>query len=204
MRITQSIHAVLFLFVLSLVSCGEGEIDYGPEELDREGAAIDAAPVERDPKDKGPDGAEYEGEYRVITIADVSLEDLGMEGIDDLLDAQLFPDEYTDEERKFPDHIAELDGKKVKLKGYMIPTHTEEGQVMSFMVVGDLLACCFGGAPSKDQWVNVEMNPGKSSEYYAYVPMSVKGVFRIQVIEDMAGYPTGCYIIEGESSKQEL
>ncbi len=188
---------------LCLGACDSGEVDYGPEVLDNEGAAIDSAPVERVEVETAPIEATFDGKYREIGIDDLTLEDLGEEGLSDLLDAQLFPDEYTEEERMFPKHVRDLDGVEVALRGYMIPTHTEEGRVMSFMLVGDLLACCFGGAPRKDQWVNVEMAEGEGCEYYAYVPMVAKGTLRIEVIEDRAGYPTGCYQMVGVEVRQE-
>jgi len=193
------------------LACSPETVDYGPAELANSGAAIDSK-VEPVNVSSGTDAGEgsadvkepeFMGEYLVISVPDLDLDELGDEGREDLLDAMLFPEEYSEEDRKFPDQIQALDGKKVALRGYMLPSDQDGDDVLSFLLLGDLLACCFGGAPRSDQWVNVEMAEGKTTEYYAFVPIIVKGEFKIEVIEDEAGYPAGCYRLEAESVEKE-
>ena len=83
----------------------------------------------------------------VIGFPHLSLDELDDIQLEDLLDALLYPDEYEEEDRRFPEQIQALDGKEVALTGFMIPVVWEETKVEEFMLVRDLLACCFGGAP---------------------------------------------------------
>lgn len=184
--------------------CAPEEVDYGPETLDFEGADIDEAPTKPAPSDpEAVEEPQYDGDYRKLSIQMLSLEELGEEGREDLLDAMLYPDEYTEEERSFPPEVQAFDGQEVALRGYMIPSLQDKDRILSFMIVGDLLACCFGTAPRSDQWVDVVMADGGSCEYFAFVPVIVKGTFRIEVIEDEAGYPAGCYRMRAVSVERE-
>jgi hypothetical protein len=134
------------------------------------------------------------------TFGNLSLEDVEME---DLLDALLYPDEYTDEERAFPEHIAQMEGREVAIVGYQIPLEWKDRVVLEMMLVGDLMGCCFGGAPQPDQWLNVRMQADKGCKYFPYMPVVVKGTFRITPLEDEAGYAAGCYHIDAVSVEKE-
>ena len=188
---------------LLLLGCGPAEPDYGPEQISFEGAAIDAAPPAPSEAEASAPIENANSALKPIGFKELSLAELGQEGTEDLLDAQLYPDEYSPEERAFPAQIQALDQQNIRLRGYMIPTHNEDGKVYSFLVVGDLLSCCFGGAPKADQWVKVEMAKGKHCDYFAYVPIIVHGRFWIQVIEDEAGYAAGCYQMEATEVERE-
>ncbi len=118
--------------------------------------------------------------------------------LDDLLDSLIYPDEYTEEEARFPDHLTALDGERIAVRGYMIPVTWEEGAVTQLMLVGDLLACCFGIAPEPDQWVDCHMMED-GADYFIQVPVVIKGVLHIKGIADEAGYSAGCYVFEAES-----
>tara|TARA_R110002074_G_scaffold10537_7_gene39961 strand:- start:2293 stop:2940 length:648 start_codon:yes stop_codon:yes gene_type:complete len=118
--------------------------------------------------------------------------------LDDLLDSLIYPDEYTEEEARFPDHLTALDGERIAVRGYMIPVTWEEGAVTQLMLVGDLLACCFGIAPEPDQWVDCHMMED-GADYFIQVPVVIKGILHIKGIADEAGYSAGCYVFEAES-----
>ncbi|MDF1837004.1 MAG: DUF3299 domain-containing protein [Planctomycetota bacterium] len=196
------LNTVLACALVALSSCGDQAMELGPEILEFEGAAIDSAPE----KQAGPIEKVIEitkSGFRKLGFPDLSLEELGEDGVEDLLDALLYPDESTEEELAFPDHVQELDDTQVALRGYMIPNVQKDGKVTEFMLVADLLSCCFGGAPTPDQWVDVKMVDGNTSEYFAFVPIRVKGRFWLQVIEDEAGYASGCFHIDGVEVERE-
>ncbi|MCP3917997.1 MAG: DUF3299 domain-containing protein [bacterium] len=139
----------------------------------------------------------------VVTVSflDLMLDD---EIKEDLLDALIYPDDYSDEEREFPDEIKTLDSKQISITGYMIPVLWDETKVTEFMLVGDLLACCFGGAPEPDEWLNCVCVDGYKAEYYPFVPVVVTGKFKIDGIEDDAGYAAGAYHMAVDSVEKEL
>ena len=143
---------------------------------------------------------EVEEGTKAIAWRDLAIES---DDVEDILDKLLYPDQYDEDEYNLPEHIKALDGQKVAIVGYQIPLEWEGTTVPEFMLVGDLLGCCFGGAPRPDEWVNVKMK-GKGAEYFPYFPVIVTGTLRIEGIEDDAGYAAGCYHIDAESCEKEL
>ena len=134
----------------------------------------------------------------------ISWSDLSLEGIDKdlLLDALVYPEEYEDEEIPFPDRIKALDGERIALTGYMIAVTWNDDRVKNFMLVRDLMACCFGGSPEPDEWIDVTME-GKGSPYIQFVPVVTRGTFHIQGLSDAAGYATGAFRMEGVDTREE-
>lgn len=137
--------------------------------------------------------------YWIIGYSDLSLAETDKEL---LLDALVYPDEYEGEDIHFPDRIRALDGEKVALTGYMIPMRWDENRVPHFMLVRDLLQCCFGGTPEPDEWVDVTMQ-GKGTTYWAFVPVVVRGTFQLAGQSDEAGYATGAFAIDGIDAREE-
>ncbi len=130
---------------------------------------------------------------------DLSLRD---EPMDDILDAMLYPEEYEEGEFELPAGITALDGAEVAIVGYQIPLRWEDTTIPEFMLVGDLLGCCFGGSPSPDQWIQVEMQ-ARGADYFYSIPVLVRGTFQVSAIEDEAGYAYGCYHIRATSVEQD-
>jgi hypothetical protein len=147
-----------------------------------------------------------DGELKVEKgVTAIAWRDISLEGeaIEDILDKLLYPDQYEDDEFAFPERIKRYDGKRIAIVGYQIPLEWQETTVPEFMLVGDLLGCCFGGAPMPDQWINVKMK-GRGAEYFPYIPVIVTGTLRIEGIEDEAGYAAGCYYIDADSVTKEF
>jgi hypothetical protein len=174
---------------------GEG----GPDDGDL-AIALDPDPEpelepEPEPEPEGP---------RRITFRDLSLIDFD---VDAMLDYRLFPDEYEGEDvadLAFPEEITALDGREVSLVGYMIPGKIEKGgDVRDFMLVRDLLGCCFGGTPMPDEWVDVVVAEGARAEYRAYLPMRVTGVMTLGGEQDEAGFALGVYRMKATAVQPE-
>lgn len=139
--------------------------------------------------------------YWIINYSDLSLTAVDKET---LLDALVYPDEYEEsgDEINFPDRIRSLDNEKVSLTGYMIAMKWNKNKLKHFMLVRDLKACCFGGQPEADEWVDVPMNT-EGTGYIQFVPVVTRGTFRLAGYSDEAGYATGAYKIEGDDSREE-
>ncbi len=135
-----------------------------------------------------------------LSWSDLSMQDIAME---DILDSLLYPEDYKDGEFEFPDRIKRNDGEVVAIVGYMIPLEWKDTTVPEFMLVRDLLGCCFGGSPQPDEWINVIMED-EGAEYFPYIPVIVTGTFKIEGIEDEAGYAAGCFHLSGTSVTKEL
>lgn len=128
-----------------------------------------------------------------LTYQDLSLIDYD---VDAMLDYMLFPEEYEGEDTSFlelPKDLKALDGKQITLVGYMIPGEIQRGNVRDFMLVRDLMGCCFGGTPMPDEWVDVTMDEDAEAEYRPYLPMRVTGTLSLGGEQDEAGFALGIY-----------
>lgn len=171
-----------------------------PDALD----ASSSAPAPDADASKDEDVAALEEEQapepdgpRAITYRDLTLIDFD---VDAMLDAMLFPEDYVDEEDdelEFPAELKALDGKEISIVGYMIPGEMDQGNVRDFMLVRDLLGCCFGGTPMPDEWIDVTMVEGATAEYRPYLPMRVTGILTLGGEQDEAGFALGVYRLKG-------
>lgn len=130
-----------------------------------------------------------------ISWRTISMQDLPME---DILDKLLYPEDYAEDEFNFPPRIADLHEQEISIVGYMIPLEWDGTKVPEFMLVRDLLGCCFGGAPQPDEWMEVVME-GEGADYFPYIPVLVTGKLSVEGIEDEAGYAAGCFVLTGKS-----
>lgn len=78
----------------------------------------------------------------------------------------------------FPSWLTELDGRRVRLRGFMFPTYQEEG-IKGFVLARDNDICCFVRKPKVYDVVTVKLREGMTTRYIANRPFDVVGVFRI-------------------------
>ena len=82
-----------------------------------------------------------------------------------------------------------LHGKKVKLRGYILPaTLFSEKGIKQFVLVRDNQECCFGPGAALYDCVMIEMVPGKTTDFVTR-PVTVEGKFLIDTESYM--YPGG-------------
>jgi hypothetical protein len=94
-----------------------------------------------------------------------------------------------------PDWQRSLDGKMVRLRGYMFPTFDTEG-IEQFVLARDNQICCFGRDPKVYDLVQVNMKAGKSTNYIpATRAFDVVGKFHIDM-QFQDGKPFGLYVID--------
>jgi hypothetical protein len=78
--------------------------------------------------------------------------------------------------------INALDKKRVKIRGFMLPSHLNSG-IPRFILVRDNQQCCFGPGAALYDALAVEMRKGETTRY-EYFPITVEGVFHIDPIEN--------------------
>jgi hypothetical protein len=84
----------------------------------------------------------------------------------------------------FPVSIQALHGKKVAVKGFMIPIAVDGESVTEFLLVRSRLFCCFGVMPKMNEWLHIKMAAGKKSPYAVDIPITVFGTLAVgEVIE---------------------
>ena len=78
-----------------------------------------------------------------------------------------------------PDWLTGLDGKRIRIRGFMYPPHLETG-IPFFVLARDNQICCFGRDPKIYDLIGVKMRDGITTDYIQNRPFDVVGVFRIK------------------------
>ena len=60
---------------------------------------------------------------------------------------------------RVPEHIRKLNGQNISIKGFMLPVETKKDRVISFLLMPDQQACCFGRVPEPNEQFVVDMLP---------------------------------------------
>ena len=79
---------------------------------------------------------------------------------------------------RMPKWLKDLDGKRIRVRGFMFPPFEEEN-IRAFTLARDNQICCFGRNPLVYDLVDVFMRKGESSDYIQNRPFDVVGVFHI-------------------------
>jgi hypothetical protein len=91
-----------------------------------------------------------------------------------------------EKEEKIPEKVKNLNGKTIKVIGFMLPIDFDSGVVKSFMLLKNQMGCCFGVMPRVNDFVYVEMPEGKSAKYMTDIPLRVTGKLEV-VKENLVG-----------------
>ena len=90
-----------------------------------------------------------------------------------------------------PQKVEKLDGRRVKLTGFMYPLQQGDS-IQYFCLLRTTQTCCYGPRPQFNQYVFVEMDA--STSFHRLDPVSCVGKFRVEPTPD-EGY---IYRIEGQ------
>lgn len=83
----------------------------------------------------------------------------------------------------FPNWLSNLDGQRIRIRGFMIPPFQARG-LKRFALARDNGICCFVRTPKIYDVIDVRMAEGQTTHYIANTPFDVEGIFRIQPIAD--------------------
>lgn len=122
-----------------------------------------------------------------VRIADISFDDLKFE----MVKTEPF------EQSMLTDKINALDGRSVRIRGYILPSFQQSG-LTQFVLVRDNLSCCFGPGAALYDCIVVDMQPGKSTDF-SISPVTVEGTFSIRELLDSEGKALAIYHLDGES-----
>ncbi len=78
----------------------------------------------------------------------------------------------------FPRWLKDLDGKRVRLRGFMYPTFVASG-ITQFGLARDNGICCFVKQPKIYDMFSVSLADGETTDYIENKPFDVEGIFRI-------------------------
>lgn len=88
----------------------------------------------------------------------------------------------------FPEWLSALDGRRVRIRGWMFPTFVSEG-LTSFTLARDNGICCFVRKPKIYDVIFVSLEKGQSCNYIDQRPFDVEGTFRIDSEGDGSELP---------------
>jgi len=95
--------------------------------------------------------------------------------------------------------IEGLDEKKIRIRGYMLPSFQQKG-IKQFVLVRDNMQCCFGPGAALYDCILVEMDEGKSTSF-TIRPISVEGTFEIKEFKGPDGKHLAVYHMVGQKVK---
>jgi hypothetical protein len=93
--------------------------------------------------------------------------------------------------KQIPDGIKKLDGKVVRIRGFMMPVKESAGRATEFLITRSQPSCCFSGATGLCEFVSVKA-PGKGVHEYMDDAVAVEGTLRVGPITE-GGYIVGVY-----------
>ncbi len=96
------------------------------------------------------------------------------------------------------DEIRELDGRRIRIRGYILPTEQKRG-IREFVLVRDNQECCFGPGAALYDCILVKMEEGESTEF-TIRPVAVEGAFRVEEFYyDEDAPPLAVFRLAGEA-----
>lgn len=121
-----------------------------------------------DPTPQEPEALEDKPKPAPSRIADKTFDDIKfeMESNETYAPSMLTPE------------IESLEGKRVRIRGYILPTAQKRG-IKQFVLVRDNMECCFGPGAALYDCVLITMKPGTSAEF-TIRPVAVEGIFELR------------------------
>jgi hypothetical protein len=83
----------------------------------------------------------------------------------------------------FPDWLKGLDGKSIRIRGFMYPTFEATG-LTAFTLARDNGICCFVRQPKIYDIISVKLASGVTSDYIEGRPFDVEGILHIEPLAD--------------------
>ena len=81
--------------------------------------------------------------------------------------------------KMFPDWLKNLDGKRIRIRGFMSPSYKPKG--LEFFLMGrDNKACCYPGRAKIYDLFPVKLRDGVTTDYIQNRPFDVVGIFQIK------------------------
>jgi hypothetical protein len=102
------------------------------------------------------------------------------------------------DESKIPADVKALNGKDVRITGFMIPVKLVNGLVTEFLVVKDQTSCCYGGSPNPNHWVMVRLPKGVKN--IQDTPVHVYGRLTVGPVFDTSNYLIAIYSMDAEAA----
>ncbi|MDC0936072.1 DUF3299 domain-containing protein [Pirellulales bacterium] len=108
------------------------------------------------------------------------------------------PVEATFQREMLTQEIEQLLGKRIRIRGYMLPSFRQSG-IKQFVLVRDNLECCFGPGAALYDCMLVTME-GDATTDFSIPPVTVEGTLRFEEFKDpINDTHLAIYRLEGET-----
>lgn len=97
------------------------------------------------------------------------------------------------------DEVKKLDGKQIRIRGYILPSFQQKG-IKQFILVRDNMECCFGPGALLHDCILVEMIAPATAEFTVR-PVSVVGKFSVREVKGPDGNYLAIYHLDGKEVK---
>ncbi len=101
-----------------------------------------------------------------------------------------------DPDQQIPAEVKAFSGRRVALKGFMLPLKVEGGLVTELLIMRDQSMCCYGAVPKINEWVSVKMT-SKGVKPVMDQAVTLQGTLKVGAIREN-GYLVGIYQMDGE------
>lgn len=101
-----------------------------------------------------------------------------------------------DPDQQIPADVKAYNGRRVALKGFMLPLKVEGGLVTELLIMRDQSMCCYGAVPKINEWVSVKMT-SKGVKPVMDQAVTLQGTLKVGAIREN-GYLVGIYQMDGE------
>jgi len=101
-----------------------------------------------------------------------------------------------DPDAQIPANVKAYNGKKIALKGFMLPLKVEGGLVTELLLMRDQSMCCFGTVPKINEWVAVKMTGGGVKPVMDQA-VTLSGTIKVGAMREN-GYLVGIYQMDGD------
>jgi hypothetical protein len=98
-------------------------------------------------------------------------------------------------EEQIPLAIKKWNGEKAVLTGFMIPTNFKDGKTTEFLLMANIMMCCYGTVPKVNDWVLVRIPGG--TDVIQDQPITFRGLFHVKAQVD-DGILTAVYEMDAD------
>ncbi|HSI07412.1 MAG: DUF3299 domain-containing protein [Rariglobus sp.] len=109
----------------------------------------------------------------------------------DPVDAKTGQPRYADQ---LPETIKGYDGRKVRIRGFLMPVKMEGNEVREFLIMANQMSCCFGTTPRFWEFVTAKAT-GDAVPNLMDRPLTFEGTLRVGDVYEN-GYWTQLYTLE--------
>lgn len=101
----------------------------------------------------------------------------------------------ADPDTQIPAKVKAFSGKKVAVKGFMLPLKVEGGLVTELLLMRDQSMCCFGTVPKINEWIAVKMTTSGIKPVMDQA-VTLYGTLKVGAMREN-GYLVGIYQMDG-------